>query len=202
MTSAMIWIWREPRSSATARAMRDAALVLACRADAGGGLLRGRAPWRRSPMHRISSVAALQSSSALVPTVFDDQRGQPRPGHAAEHHAAADEPEQALGLARIVDAVGERPELADEQDAEQRAPDVEGDRDPGRAGPEQEPEDRAWPPPSPLRDRQRPAPRQRADEPRVADHQHADDQARAEDDPRARSPHPGSGSPSTASAAG
>ena len=32
--------------------------------------------------------------------------------------AAADEPEQPLGLARIVDDVGERPELADEQDAE------------------------------------------------------------------------------------
>ena len=37
---------------------------------------------------------------------------------AAERRAAADEPEQALGLPRVVHDVGERPELADEQDAE------------------------------------------------------------------------------------
>ncbi len=36
-------------------------------------------------------------------------------GDAAERRAAADEPEQPLGLPRVVDDVGERPELADEQ---------------------------------------------------------------------------------------
>ena len=55
--------------------------------------------------------------------------------------AAADEPEQPLGLPRIVDDVGERPELADEQDAEDQAPDVERRPTPSRrAVLEQDPE--------------------------------------------------------------
>ena len=74
---------------------------------------------------------------------LDDERGEARAGHAAEHDAAPDEPEEPLCLPRIVDAVGERPELADDKDPEQIAPDEEADRHPigpGRPGPEQRPE--------------------------------------------------------------
>ena len=61
---------------------------------------------------------------------FDDGGGQTRAGHAAEHHAAADEAEEPLRLPRIVDAVGQRPELADQQNAQDEPPDVERDGDP------------------------------------------------------------------------
>ena len=115
---------------------------------------------------------------------LDDRGGQERARHAAEHHASADEPKQPLRLSRIVDAVGQRPELADQQDAEERAPDIERDRHPVAGAPEERPEHDHHRRHAGLCDRQRPAAGQDADQPRVAEHQHADEQARAEDDPR------------------
>ena len=53
-----------------------------------------------------------------------------RTGDAAERRAAADEAEQPLRLPRVVDDVGERPELADQQDARGQSGDVERHRDP------------------------------------------------------------------------
>ena len=62
-----------------------------------------------------------------------DRRGGDREraaGDAAERRAAADEAEQPLGLPRVVDEVGERPELADEEHAEDLPGEIERDRHP------------------------------------------------------------------------
>jgi hypothetical protein len=105
-------------------------------------------------------------------------------GDAAERRAAADEPEQALRLARVVHDVRERPELADEEHAEDEAGDVEGDRHPGglREPCEQQPESEQQRRHPDLHDRQAPAPRQSRHRPRVRGHQDADDEARAQQD--------------------
>ena len=67
-------------------------------------------------------IAAPISSMFLRADRLDQERGQRRAGRAAEAGAAADEAEQPLGLPRIVDVVGERPELADQQDRRGSAP--------------------------------------------------------------------------------
>ena len=91
------------------------------------------------------------------------ERGQRRAGRAAKARAAADEAEHALGLPRVVDVVGQRPELADEQHREDQADDVEGDGDPVLADRrEQEPEQDQQQRHAGLRDRDGPAPRHRA----------------------------------------
>ena len=79
-----------------------------------------------------------------------DQRPQDRGAErAAQTGAAADEAEEPLGLPRVVDLVGQRPELADEKHTEQQAERVEADRHPDGAGSQQGPEDdraaRRWP---------------------------------------------------------
>ena len=56
--------------------------------------------------------------------------GDRRAGGTAQAGAAADQPEQALGLPGIVDVVGQGPELADQQDAEDQPVEVEADRYP------------------------------------------------------------------------
>ena len=57
--------------------------------------------------------------------LVDQQLREAGAERAAEAGAAADEAEQPLGLARVVDVVGERPELADEQNAEDLAEQVQ-----------------------------------------------------------------------------
>ena len=69
-----------------------------------------------------------------------DERGNARARHPAQHGAAADEPEQPLGLTRIVDGIGQRPELADQQDREDQSEQVERRCHPFLPGLEQEPE--------------------------------------------------------------
>ena len=86
-------------------------------------------------------IAALTSSRLLVPTFSTARDSERRAHRAPEAGAAADEAEQPLGLARVVDIVGERPELADQQDTEDQPEEVERHRHPARAGLEQEPED-------------------------------------------------------------
>jgi hypothetical protein len=61
---------------------------------------------------------------------------------AAQARAAADEAEDTLGLAGVVDVVGERPELADEQNAEDLTEQIQPRRCRFRAGLEQRPEER------------------------------------------------------------
>ena len=53
--------------------------------------------------------------------LLDGERRERRAHRAAEAGAAADEAEQPLRLPRVVDVVGERPELADQQNAEDQA---------------------------------------------------------------------------------
>jgi hypothetical protein len=115
---------------------------------------------------------------------LDQRRGQRRAGHAPECNAATDEAKQPLGLTRIVDAIGQRPELADEQHTQQQAPNVKRDRYPVAATLEQHPEGEHDAGHPDLRDRQGPPSGQRADDARVGQHQQPDEQSRAENDPR------------------
>ena len=88
---------------------------------------------RARPARRSISISVpLISSMLVVPIRVGVRLQDRRPGDAAERRAAADEPEQPLGLPRVVDQIRQRPELADEQDAEEQRHQVEGDRDPGR----------------------------------------------------------------------
>ncbi len=111
-----------------------------------------------------------------------DERRQCRAGHATQRDATAHEPEQSLGLPRIVDAVCERPELTDEQDADDGAPNVERDRDPALLRPEQRPERNHDAGHAGLNDRERPATRKHREQPRIAKHQDANQQPVGEDD--------------------
>ena len=77
---------------------------------------------------------------------------KPAPQGAAETRAAADESEQALRLTGVEDVVGQCPELADQKDAQYQAEEVEGNRHPHRAGPQERPEDDEQPDDDSLRD--------------------------------------------------
>ena len=70
-----------------------------------------------------------------MPTLLDDRRDDRRPDGAAQAGAGADEAEQPLGLTGVVEVVGQRPELADEEHAQDLPEQVEGDGDPLRAAP-------------------------------------------------------------------
>ena len=63
-----------------------------------------------------------------------------RRGHAAEARPAADEAEQSLRLAGVVNVVRQHPELADQEQAEDLPDQIEGHRRPGEADPERRPE--------------------------------------------------------------
>jgi hypothetical protein len=110
--------------------------------------------------------------------------GKCRARDAAERRAPADESEHTLGLARVVHDVRERPELADEQHAENAAREVERDRHPGgtRVPEEEPPEHEQQDRHAHLRDGQRPSPRQPPHEPRVAGHQDPDEEAGGQQD--------------------
>ncbi len=114
-----------------------------------------------------------------------EERGQAGAGGAAEAGAAADEAEDALGLARIVDVVGQRPELADQQDRQDLHHHEEGHRHPvGADEREQEPEQQQQRRDAHLGDRDHPAPGHHRDGLDVALHDEADGHADAERDPR------------------
>ncbi len=116
---------------------------------------------------------------------LDQRRGDGGTERPAQTGAAADETEQALGLARVVDVVGQGPELADEQDAEHQPVEVEPDRNPLAADlGEEHPEDHEQHDHAGLRDRDRPPARHAGHELGIGLHQHADDHAGGELDPR------------------
>ena len=89
----------------------------------------------------MASVAALTRRRLLEPNSFDGDRGDRRAKRAAETGAATDETEETLGLPGVVDVVGQRPELADEQHPENLPEEIERDGDPDGAGAQQCPED-------------------------------------------------------------
>ena len=103
-----------------------------------------------------------------------------RSDDTAQARAAADEPEQALGLARIEDHVRERPELANEEAAGQDAPEVEHDRHPLLAALEEQPEHEEQPHHHGLGGRKHPAARQEAHGAGVALDDEAHDESRDE----------------------
>jgi len=73
--------------------------------------------------------------------LFDHERRDRGAERTTQTGAATDEPEGPFRLPRVVEIVGERPELADEEDPENQAEHVERDRDPYRTGLEQQPRD-------------------------------------------------------------
>jgi hypothetical protein len=92
----------------------------------------------------------------------------------AKARSAADEPEDAFGLPRVEDVVGERPELADEEDAEDQAEEVERRRHPPGPRLEPDPEEHQDGDQAGLGDRDGPAPRHLRDRRAVALHDEAD----------------------------
>ena len=116
--------------------------------------------------------------------VFDDQGRDARAERAAQAGAAADEAEQPLRLPRVVDVVGQRPELADEDDAEHLAEEVEGGADPVRTGLEQRPEDDEQDDDARLGERDDQPPRHASHAARVGVHHSANDDAAGELDVR------------------
>ena len=77
-----------------------------------------------------SSISAALGSSRFADPIDGRLLRERVACDAAERRAAADEPEQPFRLARVVDDVGKRPELADEEHAQDLSGDVERDRYP------------------------------------------------------------------------
>ena len=103
-----------------------------------------RTAWRRliattSVMQPIS-VAALINSRLSVPTAWTIVATIVAPA-AAQTGAGTDEAEQPLGLPGVVDLVGQRPELADEEEAEDLTEQVKRHGDPLGSCSQQERED-------------------------------------------------------------
>ena len=130
MTIAMICRWREPRSSASASPPPTPSSSPVLAASTGAGALVPAHDADDDEQARRRGSPRSRAASSSVPSDSTSVRGDGRAGGAAQAGAAADEPEQPLGLPRVVDVVGQRPELADEQDAEDQAEEVEPDRDP------------------------------------------------------------------------
>ncbi len=134
--------------------------------------------------HRKSDRADQEHGVRADP--LDKRRSHRRAGETAQAGARADEPEDPLRLARVVDVVGQRPELTDEQNADDRAVQVKGHGDHAAGGvlAEQPPERAHRHHDARERDRNHPAARRQRDGPGVALHDEADDDARPELDPR------------------
>ena len=97
------------------------------------------------------------------------------PASAAQTGAGTDEAEQPLGLPGVVDLVGQRPELADEEEAEDLTEQVERHGDPLGSCSQQEREDDQEHDDRRLRDGYD-VPARDARRRRVPVHQHADDE--------------------------
>ncbi len=113
-----------------------------------------------------------------------EECGQTGARRASGGGAAADESKQPLGGARVVDQVGQRPELADEQHRVDLPEQVERDIDPILAGCQHDPEEEQQPDHSRLSERNDPAARQFASELAVALHDQPDDECRNQQDVR------------------
>jgi hypothetical protein len=131
-----------------------------------------------------ASDAALTSSRLMLPTSSTRYFVRPAPSAPPRTRAAADEAEDTLGLAGVVDVVGERPELADEQNAEDLTEQIQPRRCRFRAGLEQRPEDDLQDDDAAQRHRHHGAAWQAPDRVRVLMHQHADQQSRRQHHPR------------------
>ena len=100
-------------SSRNPSALLDA--LLPRRSSSVAGARASRGADEEDDATQTTMIDALTSSMLLAPRSHQE-RDDRRTRRAAEAGAAADEAEDALGLARIVDVVGQRPELADQQD--------------------------------------------------------------------------------------
>ena len=97
-------------------AAADAFFLAGLRRVAGAGRLSRAARHEHHDREADDHDRRAEQQHVLRADRLDQERRQRRAGRAAEAGAAADEAEDALGLPRIVDVVGERPELADQQD--------------------------------------------------------------------------------------
>ena len=116
--------------------------------------------------------------------LLDDGRCHTGAQGAAETGAAADESEQTLRLARVEEIVRQCPELADQENAQDQAEEVERDRDPRCAGPQQRPEDDKQPDDGGLREGYHVLAGHAANGARIKMHDEADQDAREEQDVR------------------
>ena len=128
------------------------------------------------------SATALDEHELPAADFLGEERGDARSERAAGGRAAADESEEPLRGARVVNQVGQRPELADEQHAVDLAEQIERDVNPVLARGEHDPEDHQQADHPRLRDGDHPASRQQAAQPAVALHDDPDDEGGDEQD--------------------
>ena len=109
--------------------------------------------------------------------LLDDGGRDLRTQGAAQARTGPDEPEEPLGLPGVIEIVGQRPELADEQDPQDQAGEVERHRGPHRAGPQEKREHDEQGDDAGLRDGNHKPAWESPDGAGVEVHQHADEDA-------------------------
>ena len=95
---------------------------------------------RQDDRHARRQDGRADEEQVVRSELSDRELGDRVAQRTAQAGPAADQAEQPLGLARVVDVVGQRPELTDEKNPENLAEDVERDRDPHGLCLQQDPE--------------------------------------------------------------
>src|SRR5688572_31013912 len=85
---------------------------------------------RNDQRHAADQRRGTDQQQAVRSDCVDDSRDNRRARSAAQTGAGTDEAEQPLGLPGVVDLVGQRPELADEEEAEDLTEQVKRHGDP------------------------------------------------------------------------
>ena len=115
---------------------------------------------------------------------LDSRRGDCGAHRSTQAGAATDQTKESLRLPGVVDVVGQSPELAEEQDAEDLSEEIQRHRDPHRAGAKERPEEHEQSDEDRLRDRNHILAWDSASRTRVEVHQHADEDGGGEQDVR------------------
>jgi hypothetical protein len=129
---------RDPRDDAQVAVARDVHQLLARAAHRPPGLGRRRLRVRDQPQHQRRQQRAQQQAPGRQPHQVrhpdqpHEERHRERARDAGHDLAGADQPEQALGLAHVVEPRRHRPELEVGQDRQHAVPHERREAEPGR----------------------------------------------------------------------
>ena len=115
---------------------------------------------------------------------LDSRRGDSGANRSTQAGTATDQTKESLRLPGVVDVVGQSPELAEEQDAEDLSEEIQRHRDPHRAVAKERPEEHEQSDEDRLRDRNHILAWDSASRTRIEVHQHADEDGGGEQDVR------------------
>ena len=115
---------------------------------------------------------------------LDSRRGDSGANRSTQAGTATDQTKESLRLPGVVDVVGQSPELAEEQDAEDLSEEIQRHRDPHRAVAKERPEEHEQSDEDRLRDRNHILAWDSASRTRIEVHQHADEHGGGEQDVR------------------